>query len=118
MNFPTLSSTPSLSAWEETRAQDPTIRSQKEGGYISTRPRFTRAPKKWKIAYQGGNALSAADKATLQTFEGSVNVGAAMFVWTNPTNSTAYNVRLAGPIIFKPTTSTIYWEASFDLEQV
>lgn len=117
-NFPTLSVTPSLGPWEQTRALDPTLRSEKEGGYVSTRPRFTRIPKKWKIAYQQGNSLPSADKTTLEAFEETVKVGSDMFSWVNPFDSQTYTVRLAGPIVFKPIVGSLRWEASFELEEV
>lgn len=119
MAFPVLSVSPSVNNWEEGKASDPTIRSQKEGGYIATRPRFTRIPKKWKVAYQQGNALTLADKALLEAHEDSVKIGADSFTWTSPMDGQTYTVRYVdGPIAFKPLVGKLLWEAAFGLEQV
>lgn len=119
MAFPALSVTPSISGWEEGKAFDPTIRSQSEGGYVSTRPRFTRIPKKWKLSYSQGNALPLADKALLEAHEDSVHVGSGSFTWTNPMDGQTYTVRYVdGPIQFRPLVGKLLWEAAVVLEQL
>jgi hypothetical protein len=119
MAFPILSVAPSISGWEEGKASDPTIRSTKEGGYVSTRPRFTRIPKKWQMSYSQGNALPLADKLLLEAHEESVHVGANSFTWTNPMDGVTYTVRYVdGPIKFKPLVGNVLWEATISLEQV
>ncbi len=45
--FPSLSRQPSMDSSKTT--EDDTIRDQAESGYVSTRPRFTRARRTWKI---------------------------------------------------------------------
>ncbi len=62
-NFPSLSRNPSAREFEETVAYDPTVRARSEGGYVKTRPRYTRFPKKWTVVY---DLLSNTDKGTLQ----------------------------------------------------
>ncbi|WP_298434594.1 hypothetical protein [Geobacter sp.] len=116
--FPALSVVPAVSAWKEKKALDPTLRTQTEGGYVQTRPRFTRIPKRWEIAYKAGNALPAADKATLEAFETTVKVGSNMFTWLNPLDNVTYNVRLREPIEFAPEGTTLLWQARLILEQV
>ena len=113
--FPTLSQNPSVEGWDEGIAFDPTIKSQTEGGYKQTRPRFTRMPDGWKITYK---VLPQADKNTLRTFEKTVKVGSDMFTWVNPVNSTAYNVRFVKPISYKLHTTSILWDVEFELEEV
>jgi len=114
-DFPTLSSAPLISAWEEKAAFDPTLRSPFEAGYIQTRPKFTRIPYHWHVAY---GDLSDTDKGTLKTFENTVKVGSDSFNWTNPTNSTVYSVRFLAPILFRLAADGEVWSAEFDLEQV
>ena len=113
--FPTLSQNPSIEGWDEGIAFDPTIKSRTEGGYKQTRPRFTRMPDGWNIAYK---ALPQADKNTLRTFEKTVKVGSEMFTWTNPINSVTYNVRFVKPISYKLHLTSIYWNVEFELEEV
>lgn len=96
--FPTLSQKPDSSSFAESRAVDPTIRSNFESGAQHTRPRFTAVPKRWEIVYRD---LSAADKASLDTFEhATVQYGATMFTWVNPVNGYTYTVRLGALIRF------------------
>jgi len=113
--FPTLtdgSVTPD--GWEQTKAFDPTVRSRSEGGYLKTRPRCTRVPKKWRAVYE----MVAADKTTLTTFENTVMVGSDVFTWTNPDDGVVYSVRLLEPIKFSPIGSKLKWRAELLLEEV
>ena len=116
-NFPTITSCgPRVSAFEESLAIDPTLRSPTEAGYKMTRAKFTRIPKKWTFFYP---ALSATDKGSLDTFQlTTVRVGADSFSWTNPSNTTSYTVRLAAPIVFRGVTGKPVWSAQIELEQV
>ncbi|OQB75102.1 MAG: hypothetical protein BWX92_02796 [Deltaproteobacteria bacterium ADurb.Bin135] len=113
--FPTLTVTPSIEGWGEELAQDPTIRTQLDGGYILTRARFTRIPKKWKVKY---GLLTPGDKATIEAFETTVQGGAGIFSWTSPAGLITYSVRFAGPIMFTMRESPNWWDAEFILEQV
>lgn len=120
MAFPVLSINPLVEPFEQTAALDPTIRSEQEAGYVQTRPRFTRVPRKWHIAYSG---LPLADKSALESHEISVNFGAGMFSWTNPIDGATHNVRYLGSIKFKPENGfdplgNHSWSAEFDLEEV
>lgn len=113
-NFPTLSQNPAIN-WGEKKAFDPTIRSKAEGGYVQTRSRFTRLPKKWEIKYK---SISTADKDLIEAHEDTQRVGADKFNWTNPLNSTVYEVRYLEPIDYKIAGAQGYWDVEFILEQV
>lgn len=114
-NFPTLSQNPDISGWEEQVAFNPTIRSETDGGYVLTRARFTRLPRRWNLVYR---VLPVADVNTLKTFEGTVKVGSDSFLWTNPQNSTQYTVRLLEPIRYSMHGSKNYWDVEMVLEEV
>jgi hypothetical protein len=113
--FPTLSPKPDVEGWEETRAYDPTIRAKSEGGYVKTRPRYTRAPEQWKVVYQ---FLPLSDKTTIKTFETTVLVGADAFTWTNPVTSVAKTVRFLEPVKYTPQGSRLFWKIEFTLQEV
>ena len=115
MAFPTLSAPPLVEPYEESAAQDPVIRSPKEAGYVQTRPRFTRVPKKWHLSYAG---MSSSDRTSIKSWESTSVYGANSDTWTNPADSTQYTVRLAGPIRYKFSVSDSYWSFEFDLEEV
>lgn len=115
MAFPTLSTAPLVSPFEETAALDPVIRSQMEVGYEQTRPRFTRVPDKWHIEY---GDLSDTDYALLKAWEIATMYGAASDTWTHPKTIASHTVRLAAPIRYKLNETDTLWTASFDLKKV
>ena len=102
---------------EEIAAFDPTVRSQYEGGYVSSRSRFTRIPRRWDVKYEW---MTTVNKGTLQTFEEARGVGSESFTWTNPMDSTSYTVRFLEPVRYTPTllTNFQYWTVEFILEEV
>lgn len=113
--FPTLSIKPSVEAWEEGVAKDPTIKTDFENGFVQTFPAFSRIPDKWKIGYK---AAPQSDKNTLRSFEKSVRVGSNAFSWVNPIDNITYTVRLEGPVNYKPHSIISYWDMNFTLIEV
>lgn len=115
-SFPALSIDPSVEGWEEESALDPAIRSETEGGYTQTRPRFTRIRGKWSISYL---YLPVADKNTLKSFErNTVRGGSDSFTWTNPADGVQYTVRFLGTVKYKMSVNKNLWDISFVLEEV
>jgi len=100
-------------------AHNPTIRSQSDGGYITTRARFTRITRSWPaLRYEW---LTTANKDALLDFESDTVVGGSnSFTWTNPLDSTSYTVRLSSLMHFTPhpKTNFLFWQAEFGLEAV
>jgi phage-related protein len=75
----------------QVQQENPAIASPMEGGYVLTRPRHTRRPRKtWTSGFQ---ALTEAQKNTLQAFFDSCHGGSVIFNWTNPTDHTVVAVR-------------------------
>jgi phage-related protein len=95
--------------------EDSVLKSDFEGGYVHTRPRFTRLRKKFPgVNYR---AMPDADQVTLDTFESvTVRGGADSFNWTHPKSSVTYVVRFAKPI--KYIITEFGWDFEFDLEEV
>ena len=88
--FPTLSTLPDQSTFEEQRVDD-TLRTPTDGGYVLTRPRNTRAPlRSFRFGYAN---LSDADYALLDAFLTTVQVGGDVFTWAHPFNGNTYQVR-------------------------
>ena len=116
--FPTtLSETPDTSKYTY-EIEDKAIKTEIEGGYVSSRARHTRAPRMtFKVAY---TYIKDADKLILDNFYKSMGGGSDYFTWTNPENAVSYTVR------FKSTLSGSFvgrlnnrrWDISFDLEEV
>ena len=111
----TLVHTPELTGGD--MAQDPTIRSRADGGYVKSRTGFTRTPRRWHVAYTW---LTQANKNTLRSFESARGVGGEAFLWTNPEDGVLYTVRLLAPLQYTPVqyTNFKFWDVEFDLEQV
>lgn len=80
--YPVLTSDdPDIASWKESINEDPTLRSPKSAGLMTTRSQFTRVPKKWEFSYA---MLSDADKQTLEIFEkASAYFGVVSFHWIN-----------------------------------
>jgi hypothetical protein len=97
--------------------EDPAMRTEMEGGYVITRPKHTRAPRRtWPIAYQ---MLTDADRTTLGNFWNTTKGGSLTFDWTNPADGAIYTVRFKDPLQFKYVGigSSKRWDCSFSLEQ-
>lgn len=116
--FPTFTSgaIPDSKQFKESK-EDPVLRSQIEGGYVATRPKHTRNPRKtWSITIR---QLTNADKALLDAHWNSQHGGSLIFDWVNPQNSTTYQVRYKTPQDFSYVGSGNLqrWDCSFSLEQ-
>lgn len=116
--FPILPSGAILDAskYEVSRA-DPAMRAEMDGGYVVTRARYTRKPRRlFKVGY---TSITNADKTTLDNFYDAVSGGSLIFVWTDPSSNIVYSVRLKSPFSFKHVGAglTRIWDCSFELEQ-
>ena len=108
---------PVVGDFDDTMVHDPAIRSQSEGGYVTSRARFTRTQGKWTIRYDW---MSQANKDTLKTFIAARSAGAGEFTWTNPEDDTAYTVRFLGLVKYTAHSNTnfLWWIVEFILEEV
>lgn len=122
--FPTLirrgteTHNPVVSGFNSALAHDPTVRSLSEGGYVTTRARFTRLPDAWNVVYTW---LSQANKNTLKTFvDGTAVGGSESFDWVNPEDSVTYDVRFLGEVKYTPHAHAnfLWWTVEFVLEEV
>jgi len=108
---------PVVGTLDDTMAHDPAIRSQSEGGYVTSRARFTRIARKWTVSYRW---MSQANMNTLKAFEDARAGGADSFTWTNPEDSTTYTVRFLGLVRYVPEDNSnfLWWAVEFVLEEV
>lgn len=90
MTFP-LANKQDSSKFKEQAAEDPTIAAPMEGGYVITRPRYTRRPR-YNFT-TGFTDLSETEKNTFQNFYNAQRGGAASFSYTHPTSGVVYTVR-------------------------
>lgn len=108
---------PVVGDFDDTMAHDPAVRSQSEGGYVTSRARFTRITRKWTIRYAW---MSQANKATIKAFEDARYAGAESFTWTSPEDGTSHTVRFFEPVRYTPHehTNFLWWTVEFVLEEV
>lgn len=111
--FPTLSTKPEESSYQQTRAFDPTIRVRSEAGYLKTRARTTRIPYKFSVVYP---AVTNAEKSLLEAFEDNMSIGGNSFYWKDAGNVTR-TVRLMEPITYT-VAGVDTWKAAMTLEEV
>ena len=109
---------PIVTAYSDSAASDPTIRTPKDAGYVQTRARFTSVPRRYHVLY---NALTTHDKNLIYNFEkDTVNFGAESFTWRMPTSGGNIIVRFAALVRYTPWAEANYtrWTVEFDVETV
>jgi hypothetical protein len=120
--YPNLSVKPD-SPLHNVEIEDPSMRSEMEGGYVVSRARHTRTPRNtWTIGY---TSLRQADMQLLEDFYRLVRGGSVVFDWTDPetqmTGSVAktYQVRFKGTLKkqYKGAGALKMWDVTFNLEQ-
>lgn len=93
LNFPTLSIDQDSQYFRERSAENPAVAKKMEGGYVHTRPRHTRRPR--RSFSTGFSFLNEADKAALQAFWNAVHGSSDAFYWTHPISKEQIYCRFA-----------------------
>lgn len=117
-SFPTLTGIISYKNYHDTKAFDPTYRSDFVSGHQVRRSRATWVPKLWRAT---GRAFTNTDRDNLQTLEENVGYGADSFAWYNSREKAAYYVCFAKgcvPLDFslEPKNPTL-WQVNFIFRQ-
>ena len=99
--------------------ENPALSTKIEGGYVVSRPKHTRKPR--KTFTTGFTGLSTNDRATLQAFYDTVRGGSMVFDWQDPITLNVYQVRFQGEdgLQFKYVGmgNQRLWDVSFSLQQ-
>ena len=101
----------------EVSAEDPAMRQEMDGGYVVSRARFTRPPRKsWKTGF---TFMNDTNKLLLENFWASVKGGSVIFDWINPQDNVTYAVRFTGGLAFRyrGAGNTHRWDVTISLEQ-
>lgn len=117
-DFPPVGISQDSSLFSETQ-QDPALRNEIEGGYVTTRAKYTRTPR--KTFKTGFTHITDAQKQTLQAFWDTKKGGSASFTYTHPTLATDFTVRFKGApnYIYKGHGTSYAWDVTdVVLEQV
>ena len=115
---------PMVGDMESTMAHDPAIRSESEGGYVTSRARFTRISRRWTIRYEWMSKAQAITNTTpipsIKAFEEARCGGAEAFTWINPVDNVSHIVRFLEPVRYTPHANTnfLWWTVEFVLEEV
>jgi hypothetical protein len=99
------------------KPEDVAIKSEIEGGYVTSRARHTRTPR--KTFATGYKSISDADRQALVGFYNTVGGGSVIFDWTDPVDQITYQVRFDGDLTFRyvGVGATKLWDVSFQLQQ-
>lgn len=97
--------------------EDQSTGSKMDGGYVVTRPKHTRSPR--RTFSTGYTMLKPIDRAALDTFYRTVFGGSVIFDWIDPMTSVVYQVRFTSKLAYKYSGvgTTQRWDISFTLEQ-
>lgn len=100
MDFPTLSLKPALPL--DFEREDAVLRSESDGGYEMTRPRFTRNRMVFTLQYED---LPMAECLSLDSFyvDDCAN-GSVIFNWVHPGTGVSHKVRFKQPPKFSQTS--------------
>jgi hypothetical protein len=114
--FPTTSKGQDSRFYEVSR-EDPALKTEMEGGYVVSRAKHTRRPRrKFKTGY---SSIGNADRAILEAFYDQVRGGSAIFDWKDPIEQVVYQVRFSQALTFKYVGigEAQLWDVSVELEQ-
>ncbi|MFM0095681.1 hypothetical protein PQQ87_08710 [Paraburkholderia nemoris] len=98
--------------------EDPSMQTKMDGGYVVSRAKFTRTPRRtWTSGY---TSISNSDKQILSNFYQSVMGGSVIFDWTSPQDGQIYQVRfISGSLKFRYTgigTSQL-WDVTYQVQE-
>jgi hypothetical protein len=97
--------------------EDPAVRTEMEGGYVYTRPRHTRRPRRtFKIGYT--YVVDEVKDGILDLWD-AASGGSVIFSWLNHEDGITYDVRFkAKPTIqYRGRLDNRRWDCSFDVEE-
>lgn len=99
------------------KSENPAMTTEMEGGYVVSRARHTRRPR--KTFATGYKQITDADRKTLMAFYESVGGGSVIFDWTDPIDKIVYQVRFVGELDFQYVGigATKLWTVQFEVAQ-
>ncbi|MCR9222928.1 MAG: hypothetical protein NXH70_02565 [Hyphomonas sp.] len=90
-DFPILSKDPDGSSFKQNSENPVVVGGEMEGGYVYTRPRHTRRPRRtFEFKFVD---ISEIERVSLEDFWDNHFGGSVAFNWTHPITSVVYNVR-------------------------
>lgn len=107
------------SAQHAVEQENPALATKMDGGYVVTRPRHTRRPRRtWTSGYTDAND---AQKQAAQAFFDQVHGGSNMFYWWNPADKAWVLVRFTTDTVlswkYSGTGGTNMWSTTFKVQE-
>ena len=98
--------------------EDPSMKSEMEGGYTYTRARHTRKPRNKYTT--GFTEIDNDAKLEIEAFYAEMHGGSEKFDWTDPTSGNVKSVRFISPPEFQymGLNGDHYWTIQIELEEV
>ena len=105
------------SKFYEISLEDVALKTQLDGGYVVSRAKHTRKPR--KTFQTGYSSILNADRARLEAFYAQVRGGSVVFDWTDPIDKVVHQVRFADEMRFQYVGVGVaqLWDVQFKLEQ-
>lgn len=97
--------------------EDTAIKTSMEGGYVVSRARHTRRPR--RTFKTGFTDLAPGDASLLEAFYDLVRGGSVVFDWPDPVTHTVFQVRFMEKLLFQYVGigPTQRWDVQMTLEQ-
>ena len=105
---------------ELTSALDPTVRTEVEAGYVASRARFTRTPRRWTLRFDMTTTANVFGTDKIRDFVTARGVGGEAFTWVEPVAAESVQVRFQSPPVYTPVdgTNNTRWTIAMILEEV
>lgn len=113
MDWPSGISKPWLAFAED--AYNPVIQKEFEAGYSQTRPRYTRAKKRFTLRW---DYMPTTEVDLLRDFYEDDAVGGAAFTWQHPISGAYHAVRFTEDELICTRLSAAWWAVEVRLEEV
>jgi hypothetical protein len=99
------------------KRENPAMATEMEGGYIVSRARHTRKPR--KTFTTGYTEITDEDRKTIETFYEQVGGGSVIFDWTDPIDKVVYQVRFNSELTLQYVGigKTKLWNIEFEIVQ-
>ncbi|MDY7537619.1 hypothetical protein QN372_00505 [Undibacterium sp. RTI2.1] len=114
--FPTMDKSQDSKFYEKS-LEDPSMQSEMDGGYVVSRAKHTRKPRR---SYKTGfSSILNADRIKLENFYDSVRGGSVIFDWVDPVSGDTIQVLFADKLSFKyvGVGAAQLWDVTISLKQ-
>lgn len=118
----TTSTFPSISSIQDSKfysveLEDPSLKTKMEGGYVISRAKHTRRPR--RTFTTGFSFIKDSERKILEDFYDSVRGSSLTFYWNDPIYNERFTVRFAEKYSFKyiGIRNVHRWDVTFSLEE-